>query len=260
MKFTLRGASSAALLLGLAGSFPAWAQDTVSGPQPPAEASDESDRVVVTGSLIAGTPEDAALPVEVFTQADLEEQGAPTALEFVKSLTISGPTTGEAYYFGGAGSTGSPSFNLRGIGADKTLTLLNGRRVSEAASSIPSIAIARTEILKDGAAVTYGADATGGVVNFISRDNFTGLEASAQYKLVDGSDGDFGVAVLGGFGEGETNFIWAAEWEHRSQLDTTARDFTEDSYNFATGNQAPWSTLTNLAGWLARGAVPDQCL
>jgi iron complex outermembrane receptor protein len=256
MKFTLRGASSAALLLGLAGSFPAWAQDTVSGPQPPAEASDESDRVVVTGSLIAGTPEDAALPVEVFTQADLEEQGAPTALEFVKSLTISGPTTGEAYYFGGAGSTGSPSFNLRGIGADKTLTLLNGRRVSEAASSIPSIAIARTEILKDGAAVTYGADATGGVVNFISRDNFTGLEASAQYKLVDGSDGDYGVAVLGGFGEGETNFIWAAEWEHRSQLDTTARDFTEDSYNFATGNQAPWSTLTNLAGWQARGAVP----
>jgi iron complex outermembrane recepter protein len=173
MKFTLRGASSAALLLGLAGALPAWAQDTVAGPQPPAEA-DQADRVVVTGSLIAGTPEDAALPVEVFTNEDLEEQGAPTALEFVKSLTISGPTTGEAYYFGGAGTTGSPSFNLRGIGADKTLTLLNGRRVSEAASSIPSIAIARTEILKDGAAVTYGADATGGVVNFISRDDFTG--------------------------------------------------------------------------------------
>jgi len=258
MKFTLRGASSAALLFGLAGAFPAWAQDTVSGPQPPAEEAGDADRVVVTGSLIAGTPEDAALPVEVFTNEDLEEQGAPTALEFVKSLTISGPTTGEAYYFGGAGTTGSPSFNLRGIGADKTLTLLNGRRVSEAASSIPSIAIARTEILKDGAAVTYGADATGGVVNFISREDFTGLEVSAQYKLIDGSDGDYGVAMLGGFGEGETNFIWAVEYEHRSQLDTMARDFTADSFNFAdpNSNKAPWSTLTNLAGWLPRGALP----
>ena len=91
MKFTLRSASSAALLIGLAGTFPAFAQDTVSGPQPPAEASDEGDRVVVTGSLIAGSPEDAALPVEVFSAADLEEQGAPTALEFAKDLTI-GPS------------------------------------------------------------------------------------------------------------------------------------------------------------------------
>ena len=116
MKFTLRGASSAALLFGLAGSFPAWAQDTVSGPQPPAEASGDSDRVVVTGSLIAGTPEDAALPVEVFTQEDLEEQGSPTALEFAKNLTISGFTQGEANFQGGS-APGAVSFNLRGIGA-----------------------------------------------------------------------------------------------------------------------------------------------
>ena len=146
MKFTLRGASSAALLLGLAGSLPAWAQDTVSGPQPPAEESGDSDRVVVTGSFIQGTPEDAALPVEVFTQEELEQQGAPTALEFAKSLTISGPTTGEAYYFSGAALTGSVNYNLRGLGSDKTLVLLNGRRMSQNTSNIPSAAIARTEV------------------------------------------------------------------------------------------------------------------
>ena len=255
MKFTLRGASSAALIFGLAGSFPAWAQDTVTGPQPPAEESDDSDRVIVTGSFIQGSAEDAALPVEVFSQEELEEQGAPTALEFAKTLTIGGPTTGEAYYFSGAALTGSVNFNLRGLGADKTLTLLNGRRGSENTSNIPSAALARTEVLKDGAAVIYGADATGGVVNFITRDDFVGLEARAQYKYIDGSDGDYGLSILGGVGDGDVNFLWSAEWEHRSRLEAEERDFATASYNFAV-NPAPWSTLTNLAGWTARGALP----
>ncbi len=115
MKFTLRSASSAAILVGLAGAFPAWAQDTTQPTQPAAEEKSQ-DRVIITGSFIQGTPEDAALPVEVFTQAELEEQGAPTALEFAKNLTISGPTTGEAYYFSGAQLTGSVQYNLRGLG------------------------------------------------------------------------------------------------------------------------------------------------
>src|SRR5690242_2467590 len=189
MNFKLRSVSSAALLVGLAGAFPAWAQTS---PQPAvdqtpatqASNSETEDRVVVTGSLIRGTPEDAALPVEVFSQQELEDRGAPTALEFAKSLTIAGPTSGEAYYFGGPALIGSVNYNLRGIGADKTLTLLNGRRMSSNTSNIPFAAISRIEILKDGAAVTYGADATGGVVNFITRDHFQGLEASAQYKYI----------------------------------------------------------------------------
>jgi len=89
MKFALRSASSAAILVGLAGAMPAWAQvDQVT--TPPAEQAD-TNRVVVTGSFIRGTPEDAALPVEVFSQEELEDRGAPSALEFAKSLTIAGP-------------------------------------------------------------------------------------------------------------------------------------------------------------------------
>jgi outer membrane receptor protein involved in Fe transport len=122
MKFTLRSASSAALLVGLAGSAPALAQQTPSpSPAPqniqPAAPEQQADRVIVTGSLIANSAEDAALPVEVFTNEDLEEQGAPTALEFAKDLTISGPTQGEANFQGGS-APGAVQFNLRGIGAD----------------------------------------------------------------------------------------------------------------------------------------------
>jgi iron complex outermembrane recepter protein len=273
MKFSLRGASGVAIVAGLASTLPIWAQtpQTVTtnggnGPQqattsqvdqtaPQSRAEEAADRVVVTGSFIQGTPEDAALPVEVYSAEELEEQGSPTALEFVKTLTVSGPTQGEAYYFAGAAATGSPQFNLRGIGADKTLTLLNGRRMSENASNIPSAAIARTEVLKDGAAVIYGADATGGVVNFITRESFNGLETRGQYKYIDGSDGDYGLSILGGFGEGDTNIMWSAEWEHRSQLDTLDRDWVYQDYRVSN---AAWSTLTNLAGWTARPALPSN--
>lgn len=211
------------------------------------------EEIIVTGSLIRGTPEDAALPVEVFTLDDLREIGNPTALEFVKSLTSSGPTTGEAYYFSGSGLTSNVGYNLRGIGADKTLTLFNGRRSSENASIFPSSVVSRIEILKDGAAVTYGADATGGVVNFITRDDMEGFEISSSYKNLEGSDGDWNVAAAGGWTIGDTNIMVAAEWDHRSEMDALERSFTSLPYGV---NPAPWSTLTNLAGWLPRGALP----
>ncbi len=215
--------------------------------------SDQLEEIVVTGSLIRGTPEDAALPVEVFSVDELREIGNPTALEFAKTLTSSGPTTGEAYYFGGSNNTGNVGYNLRGIGADKTLTLFNGRRSYENASVFPSAAVQRVEILKDGAAVTYGADATGGVVNFITRNDFEGFELQSSYKALSGSDGEWNMSALGGWDVGDTNFMVAAEWDHRSELDAIERDFT----NLPNAvNPAPWSTLTNLAGWVPRGSLP----
>jgi outer membrane receptor protein involved in Fe transport len=261
MKATLNGVSALAILVGSASALPALAQEATPPPSATTPQSSEPvsqlGDVIVTGSNIRGTPVDAALPVEVYTQEDMEAQGSPTALEFAKKLTVSGPTTGESYYFGGPALVGSVTFNLRGIGADKTLVLLNGRRMNVNTANVPFMALARTEILKDGAAVIYGADATGGVVNFITRDHFTGLEALAQYKYVDGSDGDYSIGLLGGIGEDRVNFMWSAEYEHRSRLDTLERDFTYNSINVGPGyNPAPWSTLTNLAGWVSRGALP----
>lgn len=217
-------------------------------------AQPEIEEVVVTGSLIRGTPVDAALPVEVYSAEDMQLSGSPSALEFAKSLSVAGPTSGESYYFGGAGLTGSVSYNLRGIGSDKTLSLFNGRRVTQNTSVIPSIALARTEILKDGAAVTYGADATGGVVNFISRDSFEGVEIQSSYKAIDGSDGDYTFGIIGGFSGTNTDVVWAAQWEHRSRLDPIDRSFTDQPYGV---NPAPWSNLTNLASWQPRGALPE---
>ncbi len=255
MKLSLRSVSSAAILIGLAGAFPAWAQVTPQTVDEPEAEQDTQDRVVVTGSFIQGSAEDAALPVEVYSQEDQEKRGAPSVLEFAKSLAISGPTTGESYYNAGAANAGTIRFNLRGLGSDKTLTLLNGRRISQNANNIPSAALARTELLKDGAAVIYGADATGGVVNFITRDNFVGLEASAKYTAIAGSDGDYGASLLGGFGEGDSNFLWSVEWQHRSRLNMDERDYAIASFDRSV-NPAPWSNITNLDAWTPRGALP----
>src|SRR5690606_25904367 len=96
---------------------------------------------------------------------------------------------------------------------------------------IPSAALQLVEVLKDGAAVTYGADAIGGVVNFITKRHFEGFEVDASYKFVDDSDGEYNISLLGGFGGEDTNIMWAAEWEHRSELDTLDRDFSSQPYS-----------------------------
>lgn len=251
MRHGLTSASGVALLIGIAGlGAPAWGQEKT-------DTNTQVEEIVVTGSNIRGSALDAALPLEVYSQENLEKQGSPTALEFAKSLTISGPTTGESYYFGGPTLVGSVNYNLRGLGADKTLVLLNGRRMNQNTANVPSIALSRTEILKDGAAVIYGADATGGVVNFITRDKFVGVESQAQYKHIRGSKGDYSVGVMAGIGEDRVNLLVSAEYEHRSRLNTLERDFTKASLTPGAGyNPAPWSTLTNLTGWQPRGPLP----
>lgn len=168
-----------------------------------APAPAETDEVVVTGSLIRGTPEDAALPVDVFTAVDLERVGSPTVTELIKSLGVSSGVDGETNQFTSNGLEGLGNVNLRGLGPSRTLVLFNGRRmvsapygVGESAQSfvdtnlIPPAAIGRVEVLKDGAAATYGSDAIAGVVNFITKRGFNGLEIGGNYSFIDSSDGD----------------------------------------------------------------------
>src|SRR5262249_23722136 len=168
-RYALASASAFALSLGIFAIPAASAQQgDQTAPQPgvvdcdtatPGVQTDcpEAERVVVTGSNIAGAAESAALPVEVYTADDNLKQGNQTALEFVKSLSVSGETLGEANIFIiGTAGYGSSNINLRGLGGGRTLTIFNGRRFSENTNMIPQAALARTEILKDGGAVIYG--------------------------------------------------------------------------------------------------------
>ncbi|MBS0363569.1 MAG: TonB-dependent receptor plug domain-containing protein, partial [Proteobacteria bacterium] len=236
----------------------------------PAAATEPAvSEVVVTGSYIAGAAETAALPVDVIGAADLKSQGNPTIVQLVKAIPASQSALGESNrYNGGAGTA---SINLRGFGASRTLTLMNGRRLADSPAAafqgggtdlnfIPQAAIGRIEILKDGAAATYGSDAVGGVVNFITRKDLNGFDIEGEYTHVDGSDGDY----LGNLAWGKKfdagNILITAGYRHRSRLDIHERDWaikdfaSSGGYNGAGG----WTGAANPGFYQANVPVAQR--
>lgn len=215
------------------------------------------DEVVVTGSLIQGTPEDSALPVEVITFEDLQALGRPSNVDLLKTLSEVGQVAGEAnranFY-----PIGAATVNLRNLGARFTTVIFNGRRFPEQYSVltgrfnniawIPNAAIGRVEVLKEGGAVTYGADAVGGVVNYITRKDFDGLELNADYRYIDDSDGDYTADLLWGTTFDRGNVLVAAGYQHRSELLATDREWSQRPF------------LENPAHWTAGGSPGSYVL
>lgn len=239
------------------------------------EKSEVSEVVIVTGSYIRGTAEDAALPVDVITSEDLQKQGSPTTLELIKSLTVSNGVLGDTNQFDSRaqGNEGSGSVNLRGFGPNRTLVLLNGRRMVNSpfllaaavdTNMIPTAAIGRVEVLKDGAAATYGSDAIAGVVNFITKQDLQGFDVALDYKGISDSDGDYGGSVSYGWSGDRSHALLSAGYQHRSELlirdrDGAARPRTENPQGgwSAAGNPA---TFVPLVGGAPAGIARDpQC-
>ena len=241
-------ASAIAALFALGASGQAHAQAQAN----PTEVGE----VVVTGSFIRGTPEDAALPVDVISQEDIEKQGSPSTLELIKNLSVSSGVLGDTNQFDtrAQGSEGSGSINLRGLGAARTLVLMNGRRMAPNpfaagvvdTNTLPQAAIGRVEILKDGAAAIYGSDAIGGVVNFITRQNFEGLELGASYSLIDGSKGNYDGSALFGKVFDNGNILLSAGWQHRSELKVIDRSWA--SRPFTENPEGGWSGGSSTTG------------
>ena len=167
-------------------------------------AEGEIEEVVVTGSRIAHSPTDGPQPLTIVTREDIEDSGLLAIGDLIQRLPMQGSGINRTFNNGGDGSV---RVELRALGAQRTLVLVNGKRwvaSGEGANSsidlntIPIAAIERVEVLKDGASAVYGSDAIAGVVNIILRKNFEGLEFSHQF-------GNF--AASGGGGEETWNVI-----------------------------------------------------
>jgi iron complex outermembrane receptor protein len=173
-------------------------------------------RVEVTGSSIKRIAREGALPLEVISRKQLQDQGIVTAEQLIATLNVNGNGSdnlaSNADVTSGAqrGNNGASSANLRGQGADSTLVLLNGRRVATYGmkgsavdlNSIPMSAVERVEVLKDGASAVYGTDAIGGVINFITKKDYRGLEAEAFDDATQhGGSNIARVSVTGGWGD-----------------------------------------------------------
>ncbi|MEO0062856.1 MAG: hypothetical protein RLZZ08_1416 [Pseudomonadota bacterium] len=212
-------------------------------------AGDSGDSIVVTGSLIRSAEEGPA-PVEVVSAADLTAQGGVTIMDLTKRLPASAGVIGDASQFDirSQFNQGVASINLRGLGPQRTLVLLNGRRIAATGAGnlplvdvnlIPADALDRIEVLKDGAAATYGSDAIAGVVNFITRTNQAGFVAEGAVRVLDGSNGDWNGALSWGGSLGGVRLFLSGGYQHRSELATTSRDFALRPYD--QNPQGGWS-------------------
>jgi iron complex outermembrane receptor protein len=204
---------------------------------------DELARVEVTGSAIRRVQSETALPVQTISRAEIEKTGVTTAAELLGrvSANSNGLTDGASINVGGD-QRGFNSANLRGIGTSSTLVLLNGRRMANFASpgddsgvdlnNIPAAALERVEVLLDGASALYGTDAIGGVINFITRKDFQGLEANVYVGTTDeGGAGKRTASLSAGKGVLERdgyNVFAVADFQRTNPLNTSQRSFIPD--------------------------------
>ena len=197
-----------------------------------AAEDDNIEEIQVTGSLLAGSPTDASSPVQVIDRADLTDLGDPTLTELIRNLGVSAGVFGETNQFQSNSAEGLGNINLRGLGASRTLVLMNGDRLPYApyatgdfvdTNQLPTLAIERIEVLKEGAAAIYGSDAIGGVVNFITRKSFRGIEATTSQQTFSAGDSDETIGVIVGFGLGENTGL-VASFQNRTRGELALRD------------------------------------
>ena len=226
-------------LLGLLGGVaPVLAQ------APATDDAPETQHVVVTGSQLSAADMEGSLPVQVITRQEIEGMGITSVEELVARLSANSGNTNHAVGIGDEGHPGFTGVSLRGFGERSTLVLLNGRRVSNYAFSnetgvgvdlgqIPVAAIERVEILSDGASAIYGSDAVAGVVNFILKGEFKGVEASGQQERPQhhGGGGTDHQAASIGFGSNAAdgfNVFATIDHQREHALSSLDRGFAAD--------------------------------
>ncbi|MEZ0472191.1 TonB-dependent receptor domain-containing protein [Luteimonas salinilitoris] len=272
---------AAAILVGLLSPGVALGQES---PTDPPEPDDQSaprtlDTVRVTGSHIKRTEVESQLPITVFRKADIEAQGITSAEQLLMYMNVAGNSSDNLSSNAGIvheeqrGNNGVSGANLRGQGADATLVLLNGRRVATHGlkgravdlNSIPFAAIDRVEVLRDGASAVYGTDAIGGVINFITRRDYTGAEASAFVDVTEAGGGNIHRAnLLVGGGDLDTdrwNVFGTVSFKKNEILRGTDRDFS-NAFQPERGlspdtRGPPFATVFNHDGSMMGGGVLD---
>jgi len=157
------------------------------------EAADAVEKIEVTGSRIRRTDIEGANPVTVMSRVDIEKFGVTSIGDVLQAIPSAGSAINTNNNNGGNGTT---TINIRGIGSNRTLVLVNGKRWAPGLggsvdlNNIPAAIIERIEVLKDGASAVYGSDAVAGVVNIITRQDFEGVQASGYVGQWDEGDGN----------------------------------------------------------------------
>ena len=265
--------SGAALLALTAGmlSAPAFAQDSE------VATDDTGSMIVVTGTRIARPNMEAASPIAVLTGEEATEYAditLDTYLNTLPQVNPAGSTTSN-----NPGNGGQSNVNLRGLGSNRNLVLVDGRRPMVSASdltvdlnTIPQALIERIEVITGGAGAVYGADAIAGAVNLVLKDDFEGIDLTANYSNAtskwDAEEWSVSGVVGGNFADGRGNAVLAVDFAERQSLiksqrpfsvfATSTTSFLPDGAYFESGNAAPQSVYDAVFAQygVAAGAVP----
>ena len=250
------------------------------------------DRVEITGSAIKRIEGETALPVTVITRQEIDQLGVVNAAQLVdKIVSNSGGGYQLANALGDAARPGFSGASLRGLGPQSTLILLNGRRMAVYAfdggavnlQQIPFAAIERVEVLREGASAIYGTDAVAGVINFITRKDYSGIQVYGGAFLPQEEGGEqFQANILAGWGDlAKDRFnVWGVlSYTDQNSVKSIDRDFSKTALRRdisidpnlfgvpyvqrTSSNAFPANILTPDGAFLNpyaspfRGAVPD---
>ena len=249
MKEIKRKKLSAALL----GALGAGVALTVVATGAQAQQAQRVDKIEVTGTNIKRIDTETASPVTIITREEIQRSGATTVSEVIRQIPANNAGSFSENSLNSF-SAGAAAVSLRGLGAQATLVLLNGRRLTAYPfangaqvtfvdlNTIPLEVVDRIEVLKDGASAIYGSDAIAGVINIILRKDFKGYEVGAAYSQTSEHDAAAWRATgTLGFGDlAKDRFNFFANFEHREQdpLKADARA------NTATGNLVTFGNQT----------------
>ncbi len=221
-----------------------------------AAEADEVERIEVTGSHIKRTDMEGPSPLTSISSEDIANTGVTDLIGLFTKLPMAGQGT-----FSTQGnssdntSNGGSNVSLRGLGADSTLILVNGRRVSVSPfannidtafvdiNNIPLAAIKRVDILKDGASATYGSDAVAGVINIVLRDDIEGAEISAKFgDTADGGGEEKNISLVWGNSTEKTSHTFALDYFDREEILYGDRDYSKSSNQAALRPNDPFAT------------------
>lgn len=210
-------------------------------------AQEESvERIQVTGSHIRRADMEGPSPITSLSSEDIAKTGVTDLIGLFSKLPAAGNGTFSTQGNNSDGTgNGGASVSLRGLGADSTLILINGRRVSVSPfandidtafvdiNNIPLAAIKRVDILKDGASATYGSDAIAGVINIILKDDYEGAELSGKIgDTADGGGKETNVSLIWGNSSEKASHTFVLDYFDREEVMNSDRAYT------ATANQA----------------------
>lgn len=226
---------------------PALAQEAAADASAVAAEAPQDEAIVVTGSRLVRTDLEAPSPLTVVGENDIKLSGSVTLENTINKFPQL--ASGNTSNVNNGGGSGVLTANLRGLGATRTLVLVNGRRFIPAnsdgqvdLSSIPDALIKRVEIITGGASAVYGSDAIAGAVNFLLKNDFNGVEASYRYGQTfedDGASHKVDLTVGTNLDDGRGNVTVSASYTKRDPIFQSARAFSRVPLDTIGGKLVP---------------------